>query len=341
MGTTIKDIANKAGVSRGTVDRALNNRPGVNPEIAEKILQIAKDLNYKKNKAGSLLAVKKKNIKIGCLLPDIGNSFFDRVKTGIKEAKKEFQDFGLSIIFKHVQGFDEQSHLKALNYLNNLNLDAILITTINSPTIRDKINEIIDEGTPVACINTDVPDSNRLFYVGPDYYKSGVATAGLIRIFNKPVNNILIVTGSLNVKGHNDRIKGFIDTLNKNKTNYKIIDTLETNDDNKKGYTKVKKALEDSNITTVCFIAAGFEGGCKAITENPKFSKLEIFCYDLVPATISLLEQGIINSTIIHNAFDQGYKAVEKMFNYLAVDQKDEKLADYIIKPEIFIKENI
>ena len=42
MAGTIKEIAEKAGVSRGTVDRALNNRGRINPEVAEKIKTIAK-----------------------------------------------------------------------------------------------------------------------------------------------------------------------------------------------------------------------------------------------------------------------------------------------------------
>lgn len=339
---TIKDIAKKAGVSRGTVDRALNNRPGVNTEIAKKILLIAEELNYKKNKAGYLLAAKRKNISIGCLMPDIGNHFFDRVKYGIKMATKEYQDYGLSIHIEHVQGFKLECHLKAIEKLEKYNFDALLLTTINNEIIEKKIIEIVEKGTPVACVNTDVPNSKRLFYVGPDYYKSGVATAGLIRLINNQINNILIVTGSLAVKGHNDRIKGFIETLNKNKTDYKILDIIETNDSEKIAYNIVNEAFKKhSNISIIYFVAAGIEGGCKAILEQNIKTRPKIFCYDLVPATISLLEQGIIESTVIHNAYDQGYKAVEEMFNFLVFNNKLNKPKDYIIKPEIHIKEII
>lgn len=61
MATTIKDIAALAGVSRGTVDRVLNNRGSVNPATAEKINEIAKALDYKPNKAGWRLPLKKRN----------------------------------------------------------------------------------------------------------------------------------------------------------------------------------------------------------------------------------------------------------------------------------------
>nr|MCR4756140.1 LacI family DNA-binding transcriptional regulator [Lachnospiraceae bacterium] len=57
--TTIKEIARLSGVSRGTVDRVLNNRDGVSEETAERVRTIAKQLGYKPNKAGVALAAQK------------------------------------------------------------------------------------------------------------------------------------------------------------------------------------------------------------------------------------------------------------------------------------------
>ena len=45
MAVTIKQIAEAAGVSRGTVDRALNNRSGINPEVAKRVREIAAELH--------------------------------------------------------------------------------------------------------------------------------------------------------------------------------------------------------------------------------------------------------------------------------------------------------
>lgn len=57
---TIKQIADLAGVSRGTVDRVLNNRSGVNPETEVRVRKILTALNYSPSKAGQNLAIKKK-----------------------------------------------------------------------------------------------------------------------------------------------------------------------------------------------------------------------------------------------------------------------------------------
>ena len=93
--TTIKDIADLAGVSRGTVDRVLNNRGAVNPKTAEKIMEIVQALNYRPNRAGLALAAQKKKYKIGVILFSEHNPFFDEVMTGVQNKSEELQDYGL------------------------------------------------------------------------------------------------------------------------------------------------------------------------------------------------------------------------------------------------------
>ena len=77
MKVTVKSLAQAAGVSRGTVDRVLHNRGGVKPEVVLKIKNLAKELGYIPNRAGKALAAYKTPIKIGVMLPSIGNPFFD------------------------------------------------------------------------------------------------------------------------------------------------------------------------------------------------------------------------------------------------------------------------
>ena len=85
----IKDIAELAGVSRGTVDRVLNNRSGVSPQTAEKIKEIAKALDYRPNKAGLALAAQKKKNKIGIVMFSTNNPSFDQVTEGAQSTPRE------------------------------------------------------------------------------------------------------------------------------------------------------------------------------------------------------------------------------------------------------------
>ena len=63
MAVTLVEIASLAGVSRGTVDRALNNRGRVDPEVADRVRRIAAELGYRPNREGRLLALAKNPIR--------------------------------------------------------------------------------------------------------------------------------------------------------------------------------------------------------------------------------------------------------------------------------------
>ena len=94
---TIKEIADLAGVSRGTVDRVLNKRGSVNPQTAEKVLEIAQALDYKPNRAGLVLAAQKKNLKLGVILFGEGNPFFDEVIDGIHHKEEELACYNCTV----------------------------------------------------------------------------------------------------------------------------------------------------------------------------------------------------------------------------------------------------
>ncbi|MFT5641401.1 MAG: LacI family transcriptional regulator, partial [Cyclobacteriaceae bacterium] len=66
---TIKQIAEKAGVSVGTVDRVLHNRGEVAKETREKVLKIAKEGNYSTNVFARSLKLNQ-SLRIAVILPD-------------------------------------------------------------------------------------------------------------------------------------------------------------------------------------------------------------------------------------------------------------------------------
>ena len=76
MSVTIKQISELCGVSRGTVDRVLNNRGKVKPETEQKVREVADRLGYTPNMAGKALAARKRDLVIGVALVAKGNAFF-------------------------------------------------------------------------------------------------------------------------------------------------------------------------------------------------------------------------------------------------------------------------
>lgn len=340
--TTIKDIAEKAGVSRGTVDRVLHNRPGVNKEVSLKVKALSQEMGYKTNRAGRLLAVKKNPLKVGILLPDVGNNFFESIIHGFEKAYEENKDFGLTYTITHIKGFEVLTHLREIDKLIEDHCNALLLTTLDHPLIVKKINELTAKGISVACVNTDIPKSKRIFYVGADYYKSGQTVAGIILLLKKDHLNMLVLNGSSKMYGHNERMKGFFDTLDKNNADYTVIKKDETLDDIERAYKITKNTLIDHpEINTIYLGAGGSDGVGKAVMEERLNNKPIVVCFDKVKETRYYLNKGIVDATITQAPFNQGYFSLKHLFEYEVLFNRKKSFDDYICPTHIYIKENL
>lgn len=85
---TIKDVAERAGVSYATVSRALNNRPDVNPETRKLVLKVAKEMGYQPNAIARSLVNKQTNI-IALIVPDVSIPFFADLSKSVSQAAME------------------------------------------------------------------------------------------------------------------------------------------------------------------------------------------------------------------------------------------------------------
>ena len=91
MAVTLQQIAEAAGVSRGTVDRALNNRGRIRPEVEERIKRIAREMGYQPSRAGRALAMAKRKIRIGVILQYMETPFMQQVLKGSWKQKKKWR----------------------------------------------------------------------------------------------------------------------------------------------------------------------------------------------------------------------------------------------------------
>ena len=342
MSVTIKDIARKAGVSRGTVDRVLHNRKGVNDAVAERVNAIAKEMGFFPNRAGKVLAARKQPIRFGCLLPSIGNPFFNDLIAGFHLSEKELTDFGVSMDILQVKSFDKNIHLEAIKKLRNNNYQGLCITSIDVPEVKEAIDAIVASGIPVITVNTDITSTGRLCYVGPDYTHGGKTAAGLLSMMtSKEKLSILVVTGSFHIKGHNERIKGFTEGLQAHRMDFEIICLLESLDDDKRAFFLTSECLEKNpQINCVFIAAAGVYGTCKAIMHLHKQNQIKVMSFDDIPTTKALVKQGIISFTLCQEPLQQGYLAIQKLFTYLMSEGKT-PMENTITKTIIKIPENI
>ncbi|MBO5304009.1 MAG: substrate-binding domain-containing protein [Lachnospiraceae bacterium] len=335
---TMKEIAELAGVSRGTVDRVLNHRGDVNPETEKKILEIVKLLNYQPNKAGIVLAAQKKKLKIGVLLFGSEHPFFDAVMDGLRQKLEELSFYGCTIYEKRT-AFSLEEQLAAIDAFITEGIQGLILSPFNDIAIQKKIDYMADMNIPCITVNTDMPDSKRLAYIGSDYYKCGQTAAGLLNLITNGNANVGIITGSHKVLCHEERIEGFTHHLKLNCPGITISAIVENNDDDYTSYDMVLNMLsKHPKINALYFTASGVYGGCQAVIRTGL--KLKVITFDALDTTQEMMRKDIISATICQQPFEQGANALSVLVDYLVFGKLPETELNHM-DLSIKIKENL
>lgn len=338
---TIKEIAELAGVSRGTVDRVVNNRGSVHPSTELTIKKIIEKYDYRPNKTGVALAAQKKKYTIGVIFfdPDKNNPFFTDVMKGVAYQKEQLRSYGCKILVRRTS-FSAQSQLDAIAELLNEEIQGLIITPYNAPEIASRINQLSQMGIPTITVNTDIA-CDRILYYGSNYYNCGRIAGGLISLITGGQAKIGIITGSPYVLCHTERIAGFIDTIQNSYPDIHISFIIENDDSDTKSYLNTYHALRSHpEVDALFFAAAGVSGGCKAVEKLSLERKIKIIAFDLTASTIELVKRGIISAAIDQQPFLQGSEPIKLMFDHLTIGELPTDKQLYT-EASIKIKENL
>lgn len=342
MAATIKTIAQLAGVSRGTVDRVLNRRGGVNSETASRVTAIADKLSYKPNLVGKSLSTKGLcGRSIGVLLNAEGNPFFDDVLDGVAAKGAEIEDFGFHLHIEKLKGYDIDQQLEGIDKLVASGVSGLVLSPINKPPISAKLKELQAKHTPVVCLNTDVLDAPRVAYVGSDYKQCGRVAAGLFGLLAGDVpQKLALIVGSFIILGHNLRVQGFQECVKEELPHFEIVAMVENNDDDQNSYKATKAVLtQNPNLTGIFFSAAGIEGGLKALEDAGLLGNINVVSVDLIDVVKNHLRRGNITATVCQEPFKQGYEAVRVMFDLLLADKRPAN--DILTETQIMIRHSL
>lgn len=340
MGMTSKQIAELAGVSRGTVDRALHRRGGVKPEVQQRIEALARQYGYRPGRAGKAL-VMQQALKVGLALNAAGNPFFDEVNRGIRAALEDYSDFPIELCRREARGYDVATQLRHIGELDKEGIAGLVVTPINHPEVAGLLNRLADTGRPVVALNSDLDGCRRLAYVGCNYESSGRTAAQLLGLLTGGKGRVLVVTGSIRVMGHNQRVTGFSRVLRTDFPGMDIVDVAETNDDDARAAREVAAAMTaHPDIDVLYFCAGGIAGGVEAAHATAQGRRLTIVGSDLTPDTRRLLETGRMQASIGQQPYEQGYNAMKTLLSRLLFRQEPAAERLYTAN-EIHIKYNI
>lgn len=204
--TSLQDIANQLGVSKGTVSLVLSGKAKggrISEETCRKVKEMAEKMNYQPNEIARSLSTGM-TMSIGVIVTDISNEFFGRLTFHIQEQAKKY---GYTVIStnsnENLQDFED-----AVSILLNRQIDGIIMVPVDG---GQKIAQrVIDRHVPLVQIDRCYPDFLANYIIIDNYRSSSEITKLLIQ---KGCRRIAVVCYDINLNALIERQRGCTDML--------------------------------------------------------------------------------------------------------------------------------
>lgn len=330
----IKDIAEKAGVSKGTVDRVLHKRGNVSPDARQKVLDAIEELDYQRNIIASALAYNRL-WRIAALLPNPEKDpFWQQPKKGIDRALKSVRDYGVTIDFYHFGEADAKEFQVCAKAVLTGVYDAVLVAPIFSMEGHQFFDQCEKQGLKYVQINTYLPREDECFlcYIGQDSYQSGMLAAKLLSFGAKAGETALIlhlekaVYNSMHLV---EKEKGFKDFFLQNAhTNIHFMQASFEDIFNKTAFLAfLDKTLSANPRIKGIFVTTSRAFHLVGILKDlhPDHD-IKVLGFDLIEENLSYLETNNIQFLINQNPLKQGFLGIINIFNHLVLKEDVKKI---------------
>lgn len=308
MRITVDTVARMAGVSRGTVDRVLHNRPSVRPEVRERILAVMKELDYKPNAAASALAFSRKTRKVGVILPQWKGFFKEEIFRGIEVARRELNTYGVEVLIAECADDEPDICVKKISEFSAEGINGLCICAQDNPLIREKISGL---KIPVITFNSDIAYNKRVCFVGQDLVRSGRIAAEIMVKCVPPDDKILVIVGNLKFSAHRQRLQGFFDRMTEHGRDEGNFITAESFNEYSRTLRIVEENLRNApQIRGIYMVNESVAACAEAVKILSPKPKPIIICHDLPRSTKALLKSGELDFALEQDIYSQGLKSL-------------------------------
>ncbi|MBV9939464.1 MAG: substrate-binding domain-containing protein [Acidobacteriaceae bacterium] len=183
----------------------------------------------------------------------------------------------------------------------------ILISAADANIMTPDINAAIDQGIPVLTIDSDAPESKRLFFVGTDNYNAGILGGHLVSKLLNGKGNVVIFTipSQPNLK---DRLRGYQDVFTE-RGGIKVAEVFDMKGDPTVAFDRAKQLLDTKAKVDafVCLEAIACPEVGEVVNRQNMAGKVTIVAMDTDQRTIDWVQKGVVSATIAQKPWTMGY----------------------------------
>lgn len=336
---TQKDIAIALGVSRGTVDRALHDRPGINREIKNRVLQYTKERGYSPNRLAQFL-VTRKQLTFAMITP--GDPLWAKVREGAESFLSELGSTLVDVKWFQTEVHDPEREISLFRNALAEGVDGIGVVPSDPLLLTPLIDDSMDRGIPVVTVNTDAPSSKRLLFIGQNPVLAGEVGADLLGNFLNGSGKVAVITAFSNVLVHKIRCDAFCGYMGKHFPRIEIVGILESRDSAATANRITSEVLAEHDDLAGIYLTtgAGIVGVGDALVTSGRAGAVRVVCYDFLRDTVNLLKEGIITASIGEDPYGQGYQSVKALYDRV-VDGVDPGKRMLFTRMDVGVRANI
>jgi len=298
---TLSDLAREAGVSLATVDRVMNERAGVSARNRAHVLTTARRLGYLEADETSQ-GHAQSAVRIAFVLPQGTNAFILELENQVKEQAQHMNN--VTAVVEPIVGLDPSALAVRLNELRG-KVDGIAIVAMDHPAVREAIRALLQAGTLVVTIATDIPTVPHQGYIGIDNGQAGRLAGYLLgRLIgaNSPAT-VAFFAGSLSYRGHQEREMGFRQILSEDFPNIELVERHEIHEDRREARARTATLLKDHpNLAGIYNAGGATLGIATALSEHKSDQKIVFVAHDMTSQNKALLLDGTLDAVIDQNA---------------------------------------
>ncbi|MFL6448585.1 MAG: substrate-binding domain-containing protein [Bryobacteraceae bacterium] len=211
----------------------------------------------------------------------------------------------------------------------------ILISAADASLMTPDINAALAQGIPVITMDSDAPESKRLFFIGTDNYKAGTLGGKLTAKLLGGKGNVVILTipGQPNLK---DRLHGYQDAIAE-QSGLKIMQVVDMKGDPTIAFDTAKQMLDaktkDKVDAFVCLEAISCPEVGEVVSRQSDAGKVKVIAMDTDQRTVDLINKGVISATIAQKPYTMGYYGA-KLLADLHLNKPSSLTANFMQDPK-------
>lgn len=297
--TTLKEVAELAGVSLATVDRVVSNRARVSPHTKERVLEAIAKLNGQPNAPLDFNNAFDSEVPLKFLfLSESGEHFLEAVEKAVKEIAGLFSSLNITLDTRSIIKFDLAEFVRVLDESAD-QYDAVVLICREDPAISACVNRIVKSGCPIICFTTDLSDTPRLSYVGPNHISAGRTAGHLMGRYIGEKDGEVILVVSAPYRSQYERELGFRRVIREQFPNLKILESLNNHDLDEESYDSLM-ALFNAGVKPLGIynVTGGTQGVVKALQEKGWSDDVVFIGHELNDGSHDLLSQNEVDIII-------------------------------------------